>query len=336
MQEPLISVIIPVYNAGKYLEQCLTSIIEQSYKNLQIICIDDGSSDNSFNILASFAKSDSRITLLQQQNFGASVARNQGVEFSSGDYISYVDADDFIMNGLYETFVEYINACTVPIDMFMFNASFYRQEQKNTSQNKIFSISEWKNHTNNLSIHTYKDCEDFMMHNVGVWNKIFRKEFIIQNQIYFPNFLKYEDFYYYIISILQAKAILVTDEIFYQYRDLRNLGSASTENSERVFHIFEIINLIYNKIKNLGLYESLKYNLFRFEYENYLYYYNLCPEPLREKFYTQVKLRLLDSYNKLDKNIANKLKNYEIFDLICNHPKHYFDSFVQYYKYKFL
>ena len=106
MQEPLISVIIPVYNAGKYLEQCLTSIIEQSYKNLQIICIDDGSSDNSFNILASFAKSDSRITLLQQQNFGASVARNQGVEFSSGDYISYVDADDFIMNGLYETFVE--------------------------------------------------------------------------------------------------------------------------------------------------------------------------------------------------------------------------------------
>ena len=96
--EPLVSIIIPVYNAEKQIGTCLDSIIQQTYKNLQIILIDDGSTDNSFSMIQEYVKDDSRIVCIQQENQGSVSARKRGLDIAVGDYIEFVDADDYIEN----------------------------------------------------------------------------------------------------------------------------------------------------------------------------------------------------------------------------------------------
>ena len=114
-----ISVVIPVYNAAPYLQRCLDSIYSQSYKNLEIICINDGSTDKSLEILSTYAKKEKRLVVISQENKGASAARNAGIERATGDFISFIDADDYILPGLYEKFMEY-GGQSRP-DIFMFN-----------------------------------------------------------------------------------------------------------------------------------------------------------------------------------------------------------------------
>lgn len=96
MKEPLVSVIVPVYNSAKYLERCLASITNQSYKKIEIICINDGSTDNSLALLNEIAKSDARIAIISQQNAGLSAARNKGISVSTGEYLSFIDSDDYV------------------------------------------------------------------------------------------------------------------------------------------------------------------------------------------------------------------------------------------------
>ena len=98
----LLSVIIPVYNVEPYLEQCLDSVINQTYKNLEIICINDGSTDNSLKILEKYQKKDNRIKLINQKNKGLSEARNAGLDVAKGEYIAFVDSDDYLELNAYE------------------------------------------------------------------------------------------------------------------------------------------------------------------------------------------------------------------------------------------
>lgn len=93
---PKISIIIPVYNAEKYLYDCLDSLINQTLKNTEIICIDDGSTDNSYEILCEYAAKDNRFIILQQENKGAGAARNKGMEIAKGEFLAFLDADDFL------------------------------------------------------------------------------------------------------------------------------------------------------------------------------------------------------------------------------------------------
>lgn len=110
MQNPLISVIVPIYNSEKYLNNCINSIINQTYENLELILINDGSTDSSSEICNKWAKTDSRIKVLHNENSGASSARNSGIDISTGDYIAFVDSDDYLDSDMYESMLnELIN-----------------------------------------------------------------------------------------------------------------------------------------------------------------------------------------------------------------------------------
>lgn len=100
--KPKISIIIPVYNVEKYLEQCLKSVINQTFKDIEIICINDGSTDNSLEILEAFQKQDERIKIINKQNEGQGIARNEGLKIAKGEYISFIDPDDWVEQGMYE------------------------------------------------------------------------------------------------------------------------------------------------------------------------------------------------------------------------------------------
>lgn len=100
--QPLITVIVPVYNVEKYLRRCLDSIIRQTYQNLEILCIDDGSIDNSGEICEQYAARDARIKVIHQENQGLSTARNRGLDAAEGEYIAFVDSDDYILEDMYK------------------------------------------------------------------------------------------------------------------------------------------------------------------------------------------------------------------------------------------
>lgn len=101
-----VSIIIPIYNSEKYLKQCLESIINQTYKNIEIICINDGSTDNSEKIIKDYLKTNKNITYLKQPNAGQSIARNKGLEKATGDFILFVDSDDFIEKNMVEKLID--------------------------------------------------------------------------------------------------------------------------------------------------------------------------------------------------------------------------------------
>ena len=105
---PKYSIVIPVYNVEKYLHQCLNSVINQTYKNLEIICINDGSKDNSLIILNEYLQKDNRIVIVNQKNSGVSSARNKGIRLSTGDFISFIDSDDYLDLNVYEKCVQRI------------------------------------------------------------------------------------------------------------------------------------------------------------------------------------------------------------------------------------
>ena len=107
--EPLISIIVPVYNVEKYLKKCLDSILSQTYKNFEVIIVNDGSPDNSQKIIDEYKKKDKRIIVLEKENGGLSSARNYGIEHANGKYISFVDADDYIEKDYVEKLYDCIN-----------------------------------------------------------------------------------------------------------------------------------------------------------------------------------------------------------------------------------
>ena len=147
--EPLVSVIVPIYNSGKYLDKCIDSIVNQTYKNLEIILVDDGSTDNAPEICDEWAKKDERIKVIHQENGGVSKARNVGLDNVTGEYISFVDSDDYVVRN-YIDFLYY--------NLHAYGADISMGKQKVTYPNMSFSTA-----SGNLYKYTPHDCFDKLL-----------------------------------------------------------------------------------------------------------------------------------------------------------------------------
>lgn len=330
---PKISIIVPVYNTGKYLKKCLDSLIYQTYSDLEIICIDDGSTDDSTSIISKYKEIDSRVSLYFQEHLGASAARNFGIEKATGDYVSFIDSDDWVFLTLYQAFIDYfekfnkITPSTNTLDIYMFNASAYVKGQNDVVPKTFFDLCDWNNHGGRYAIHTFNDCMRPFSRNLSAANKIYRKDFLIQNKIIFPTGLKYEDQLFSIQTFLRAKSIMVNEDIFYRYRNMT--GTSSTlEVTPRVFDIFKIVELVELELDDLNLYESYKYALFQYKFNTYAKHYAYCPIELKQKYYSKMKELLLQAQNRnIDSRIYSRLRNYEVFEKIINGT---FDDFNKY------
>jgi glycosyltransferase involved in cell wall biosynthesis len=130
---PLISIIIPVYNVEKYLSECLDSIMNQTFSDIEIICINDGSTDNSLAYLEKYSQKGSRVIVINQENKGQAVARNIGIKAAKGKYVLFVDSDDWIAQNSCETLLSYL---TEDIDLIIFDTNIFGEFDK--SMNKYF------------------------------------------------------------------------------------------------------------------------------------------------------------------------------------------------------
>jgi len=198
---PNVSVIVPVYNVEKYLRQCLDSVVNQTLKDIEIICVNDGSTDKSAEILEEYAD---RVTIVNQKNAGLSGARNTGIKHATGEYIGFVDSDDFVAPDFFEKL--YAAAAKYNADIALTNIcrpSGRAVKLKSLKEEKLFT--EMQDRINAASIPTSN----------YVWNRIYRKE-ILQHEFVLGRY--FEDMEWSIKTIYAAKSLVTVPGTAYYYR----------------------------------------------------------------------------------------------------------------------
>ena len=267
-KEKLISVIVPLYNAEQHIKRCIASIQAQTFKNLEIIIVDDGSSDNSFNICQLLAKNDKRIKIIQQMNQGVSVARNTGIEYANGEYISFVDNDDYISPYMYEYLYKAINNKTTDMSMCDVNVTTFYPTHDSYTEYTSFKESNKECLKNLYS--TYNKDYIYMV----VWNKLFKKE-IIKN-IRFKK-TAVEDLVFVNEILQNIKEISIVPISLYHW--IQHKNSASHLFSNRFIYCLDSYLDCYNKLyiydKNIASYCLLKLYkkliFTKYHYQNTIY-----------------------------------------------------------------
>ena len=205
MSEALVSVIVPVYNTEEYLEECLESISNQTYKNLEIICIDDGSADNSSAILHNYQKIDPRLTIYKTRNQGQSLARNLGLEKSRGEFVCFIDSDDYIAKNMIEDALEYLHKDKSDCVIFLMEA-FFPNGQKILCNYDIESTCV-------LRPKLDEQCMNF----TNAAPCLFKMKLLKDNLLSFRKMI-YEDWFFMANVICYCSALSFVNKVYYYYR----------------------------------------------------------------------------------------------------------------------
>ena len=297
---PKISVIIPVYNVEKYLAECLTSVVNQTFKDIEIICVNDGSTDNSPKILEEFAQKDSRIKIINQENQGMSCARNAGLAVATGEYITFVDSDDYISTDLYADMQKYL-----PAELICFNAKIFPMSEKYRAlQNYIQCKFEGEQSITEKII---------KQTNIHIWNKIFKTSVIRENNIKFPDGLYFEDFpfmFEYLYSINTAK--FVTGKGYYFYRQQPN-SIMKTCSPKSIHHLYAW-HYLYDRFKARGIYNKNSQFIHKLFRTYIILAYRYSDEPSRPDIIKTAKNYASEiNFKGLDKLIDALINNKMIY-----------------------
>ncbi len=293
---PKISIIVPVYNVEKYLPQCLDSIINQTFKDFECICINDGSPDNSLAILKEYASKDSRIRIINQENKGLSISRNIGIKNSKGKYISFLDSDDWIAENCLE--VLYSAVEKLQYDIVIGNHQFYYSQE-----------DKYEPYVSNIVINNKTSSFDKFLsaYNFGsVWARLYKREFLESNKMLFVENVVMEDYLFSIIAnLLTNKIISVSDNVYFYRKQIASIMS----NSDNV-----TISKFYNNIYLIKELRKRKINSSKIE--NFLvksFFHNLsdtCKRVKRSNYSTEVlfdkSLDALRFFNTIKKDLFFK------------------------------
>lgn len=239
-----ISIIVPVYNVEKYVEKCIQSLINQSYKNIEIILVDDGSNDRSNKIIDEYAKVDSRILTIHQKNKGVSAARNAGLKVATGEYVGFVDPDDYVDYQMYETMLKKIE-----LNMSDLAVCGFSKVTELSDKEEIFEIKD--------ELLSPKKCvEDLFDFRGGyaikpsVWNKLFRRD-KIGDLKFDENIGISEDLKFVVQYILKCNSIVYVKQAF--YKNLQRDGSITRSKGKaaQIIKTVEIDNFVYDEITKI-------------------------------------------------------------------------------------
>lgn len=285
-----LSIIMPVYNAGKYLEDALKSVVDQKLPDMEIICVDDGSTDGSLEILEKFALLDARVKVFTQHRKGVGSARNLGLAKSVGKYIWFIDADDWIPHNSCEEL--YGIAEKNKADIVYFCVDYFDSMKQTIVENKWFNnFNGWVDEKYYNSLLSFEEYREFIFRLSGaIWHKFILRDFIIQNKIYFSeNIFLMEDRLYCFDLFLKKPKIFFSLERFYTYRSNRIdnvMGKLSKDNilELNIFYYFqEVYNRIQKQSKSIEQKELLN-NLF----EGFVIYYHQCHVNFKNAYYNKV------------------------------------------------
>ncbi|MGP8024228.1 MAG: glycosyltransferase family 2 protein [Methanobacterium sp.] len=325
-----ISIIIPVYNVDKYLKQCLDSVINQTLKNIEIICVNDGSTDNSSQILKEYAKKDDRINVINQENAGQGAARNTGLTYAKGDYIGFVDSDDWVDITMFEKF--YKNAKFHESDIVMGPILIVNESKEEFKDFSYYDLNYFNEDFNN-SVFNYKKTKEFILRiAVTVYNKIYKTELINKINAKFPEGLIFEDNPFFYQTYLNAKNVSLIREYLYFHR-VNRPNSIVTKANERFSDMIKIKNLNIKNFSSLTNFKDYEIDLLNNKIGGIFYRYFQVPDMHKQEFFELIKQDFKEmnlkneDLNKLTLNSKNNFLNiinsnsYQEFELLKEKDK---------------
>ncbi len=301
-----ISIIIPVYNVGKFLDKTLNSLINQTYKNIEIICVNDGSTDNSLEILQKFTEKDKRIKVLTQPNSGPATARNNGLENMTGKYVMFCDADDWfeptmaeeMINAIEENNADFVVCDTNVVDEF---EGIDRCDSRNGYKISYEGLKK------------FNSFQEIQNVSFTLWNKIFKKSIIDKHNISFP-----DGNYYYEDTAFTFQYLLASNHAFFINKKLYNYfrrdeGSLMQHYSAVLKNPFGragLLHFIYGKLKENKVIEQ-KWDSFAFFYKKQFEFGHKVSAIETKKQLVLNELKWLDSIKAhLSSVCINELEDY--------------------------
>lgn len=308
MSGPIISVLIPVYNSSEFLYDSIPTVLNQTFKDIELVIVDDGSTDNSLEILEDFAKKDGRIKIFTKENGGSASSRNMALKQASGKYIAFFDPDDYMSPNLLE--LAYDNITRNNTDMVMFKGDLFNEDGniiENMGFNKLdydIKIKDYENFTFN-----YLDFKPWVLNrDFAPWGKVYKKEFLDSyDDFVFDEGVAFEDVPFHIKAMLRAKDISFVNEFLYHWRS-DNPKSVS-KTPEFCYDIFKIMDIIYELLNREGIYEEfeLEYNIFQIGHGfTYILWVN------SEDYFSIIKDRVskikIEFVNEMNEKLRNQHK----------------------------
>lgn len=298
---PLVSVIIPVYNVEEYLRQCLDSVREQTLSDIEIICVNDSSTDGSLSILEEYEKKDPRIQVVTQPNGGAGAARNKGLSMASGKYLSFLDSDDFFELDMLE--LAYKKAEEDKADFVVFNSDQYYTDRK-----RFVDVS-WTLRIKELPPYTpfnHRQMTDniFKVFVGWAWDKLYNREFVEKNHLLFQEQRTSNDMLFVFSAVAIAKRISIVNKILaHQRRDAKDSLSKTRENSWHCF--YDALTALRDRLKEEEIYREIEKDYINYALHAVLWNINTLAEPTRSKLIDKMKTEWLE-----DLGIKDKPQNY--------------------------
>lgn len=266
MRSPTVSVILPCYNTENFLRQCLDSIINQTLRDIEIICVNDGSTDSTLDILHQYRAADDRIIILEQANAGAGAARNNGLRHAQGKYLSFLDADDFFELDMLEKAAE--AAEKYEADYIVFNSNQYHQDKD------VFVEVPWAIRLCDIPPYmpfTYRQLTDniFLSFVGWAWDKLYRRSFVLKHDLWFQEQRTSNDMLFVFSALVCAKRIAVVNEVLAHQR--RGNSESLSVTRERSWHCFyDALIALRQRLIQEGIFWELEQ-----DYVNYALHFSL-------------------------------------------------------------
>lgn len=307
-----VSVVIPVYNVEDYLEDCLNSIVNQTLRDIEIICINDGSTDNSLDILHKFGENDDRFKIISQENQGHAVATNKGIQMANGEYLYLMDSDDIVkLNALEDSY----NLCTSKnLDFLIFKAMNFYELENEFYESEMYSMQKLYNSVCD-EIFSYKDIPDDVLFNISVtpWSKLYNREFIINCGAKFPEGLIFDDNVFFWQVLFNAKRIYFYNEFLFTRRWYSS--SSTTSGDQRYLDSIEIVNMIGEEFRKHGEFEHHKKKLYNEKIHMGEFRYRHIKKEFKDLFFEAWRKDLIEIFKDeelfedLFKNLKEEYKN---------------------------
>lgn len=315
-----VSVIIPVYNAEKYLEESINGILSQTLVDLEVLCVDDGSVDNSLEMLNEFAAKDPRVRVFHQENQGGGAARNHALPHATGKYIYFMDADDALDKNALQEFWDI--AEEKDLDFLIFQAINYAEDTGEYYESGDYTMQELADAVGE-SIFSYEDIGELIFKmSVTPWSKFYNREFVEKTGARFAEGLIFHDNIFFWDTLLYAKRMYFYKKFLYTRR--RHSASSTAAGDKRYVNSIIINNMITQIFINHGVFEQYAHRLYNRKLNLILKRYRNIQEQYKEYFFEEMKkdfVKMLDDDRYEDFKSCLWKKNKVLFESVINYDE---------------
>ena len=309
-EKVMVSVILPVYNTKDYLVECLESIVNQTIKNIEIICVDDGSTDGSLEVLEEYAGQDSRIIVVTQENKGGGAARNRGLEIARGEYLFFPDSDDYYKLSLLEEALACARKNSADIVIF-------RAQSINMTTGKLLNL-DWAFKSWNFpsDIFSFRDAPDFIFTSFSIapWTRLYKRSLIEDSNICFQPLLRTNDLFFTCCSLIAAQRIALLDSSLVFYRVGCNKNCQAT-NHLSPFDFYRALSALKAWLEKGDFYTEVGKSYFNFAMRTCIYNLDSLKEAqafcavfeyLRSKGFRELGFDEFSEEDVIDRNSYNR------------------------------